>query len=300
MTAPLSGLGVVVVNYGSAALLERNLTRLSRNAPELIVVVVDNFTSTHEQERLTELAHAEGWHPVLLPTNTGFGGGMNAGADRALELGATELLLLNPDAVIEAEDVAVLLTRVRAEPLTMVAPRILTPEGRVWFAGSDLYLEDGRVRSAAKPVPGRREPWLTGACLLLSGALWQRVGGFDHAYFLYWEDVDLSWRVREAGGALAVVSEATAVHDQGGTQHQTGRAKSAIYYYYNVRNRLLFAARRLDDDQVRRWRRSIAPTAWEILLRGGRRQLLAPRRTLLPVLRGLRDGLRLSRARTTR
>ncbi|MBG6214553.1 MAG: glycosyltransferase family 2 protein [Cryobacterium sp.] len=293
-----ASLAVVVVNFGSSTLLEENLQPLSRSAPGLQVVVVDNFTDAAEQARVTALAEREGWHHVLSPTNRGFGGGMNLGVARAQQTGRTHFLLLNPDAVIPADQVARLLEVVTAHPLTLVSPRILRPDGTVWFDGSDLYLADGRVRATRRRgdfVSARVTPWLSGACLLISSELWRRVGGFSDDYFLYWEDVELSHRVLQAGGAVTVCANAQATHAQGGTQgagqHSAGQAKSYSYYYYNVRNRLVYAARNLDDDDRRRWRHRSVQSAWEVISRGGRRQLLVSLQPLIAAARGLRDGL---------
>ncbi|WP_105036043.1 glycosyltransferase family 2 protein [Cryobacterium aureum] len=293
-----ASLAVVVVNFGSCALLEENLQPLSRSAPGLAVVVVDNFTDPAEQARVAALAEREGWKYVLSPTNLGFGGGMNLGVARAQQNGRTHFLLLNPDAAIAADQVARLLELVGKHPLTLVSPRILRPDGSVWFDGSDLYLDDGRVRATRKrgDFPGARTtPWLSGACLLIGDELWRRVGGFSDDYFLYWEDVELSHRVLRAGGAVTVCVDAQATHAQGGTQgtgqHSSGAAKSYSYYYYNVRNRLVYAARNLAADDRRRWRRHSAQAAWEVVSRGGRRQLLMSLRPLLAATRGLRDGL---------
>ncbi|TFD06025.1 MULTISPECIES: glycosyltransferase family 2 protein [unclassified Cryobacterium] len=292
-----ASLAVVVVNFGSCALLEENLQPLSRSAPGLAVVVVDNFTDTAEQAKVAELAEREGWQYLLSPTNLGFGGGMNVGVARAQQNGRTHFLLLNPDAAIAADQVARLLEVVCKHPLTLVSPRILRPDGSVWFDGSDLYLDDGRVRATRKRgefLGARTTPWLSGACLLISDELWRRVGGFSDDYFLYWEDVELSHRVLQAGGAVAVCAEAEATHAQGGTQgtgqHSAGQAKSYSYYYYNVRNRLVYAARNLEGEDRRRWRRHSVVAAWEVISRGGRRQLLTSLRPLLAATRGLRDG----------
>ncbi|MDJ0337991.1 glycosyltransferase family 2 protein [Cryobacterium sp. PH31-O1] len=293
-----ASLAVVVVNFGSCALLEENLQPLSRSAPDLSVVVVDNFTDAAEQARVSALAEREGWQHVLSPTNLGFGGGMNVGVARAQQSGRTQFLLLNPDAAIIADQVARLIAVVREHPLTLVSPRILRPDGTVWFDGSDLYLDDGRVRATRRRAdhPGvRTTPWLSGACLLISDELWRRIGGFSDDYFLYWEDVELSQRVLHEGGAVAVCAAAQATHAQGGTQgsgqHSAGLAKSYSYYYYNVRNRLVFAARNLDAPDRRRWRRRSVSAAWEVIARGGRRQLLTSVQPLIAAARGLRDGL---------
>ncbi|MDJ0349994.1 glycosyltransferase family 2 protein [Cryobacterium sp. PH29-G1] len=291
-------LAVVVVNFGSSALLEANLRPLSRSAPGLQVVVVDNFTDAAEQARVAALSEREDWQLVLSPTNLGFGGGMNLGVARAQQNGRIHFLLLNPDAAIAADQVARLLELVRMHPLTLVSPRILRPDGTVWFDGSDLYLEDGRVRATRRRrdfAQQRVTPWLSGACLLISDELWCLTGGFSDDYFLYWEDVELSHRVLQKGGSVTVCATAQAIHAQGGTQgagqHSAGQAKSYSYYYYNVRNRLVYAARNLNDDDDRRWRRHSVSAAWEVVSRGGRRQLLTSMQPLLAAMRGLRDGL---------
>ncbi|MEF2977729.1 glycosyltransferase family 2 protein [Subtercola sp. YIM 133946] len=297
------GLAIIVVNYGSSALLQANLAPLTRRQPALTVVVVDNYSTDSERARLAELADREGWHTVLPTGNTGFGGGMNRGVLRAEQLGATHLLLLNPDAEIAEAAIDALLSASKASPDTLFAPQILRPDGSVWFAGSDLYLNDGRIRSARRRIPSALadiQPWLSGACLLLSIELWRLAEGFDEEYFLYWEDVDFSRRVVAAGGRIAVLTKALAVHAEGGTQHSGGKShsgepKSNVYYYYNIRNRLLYAVRHLDTASLEHWRRLTVPVAWEVLLQGGRRQFTSSLSPLVAAYCGVRDGRRMVR-----
>jgi GT2 family glycosyltransferase len=296
------GLAVVVVGYGSSALLAENLAPLTRGLDGARTVVVDNRTTDDERTAMRRLAAQEGWELVEPDANLGFGLGMNAGAERALALGATRLLLLNPDATIDPADVGRLLAAAGDDELVLLAPRILRPDGSVWFDGSDLHLGDGRISATRKREQlglTDAEQWLSGACLLVSAELWRRIDGFGDAYFLYWEDVELSYRARRAGGRVEVVPEATAVHAEGGTQGEghaaSGQAKSDTYYYFNVRNRLVFAARNLPAETVARWRRASVPIAYEVLLQGGRRQFLRSLKPVGAAYRGLRDGLRASR-----
>ena len=296
------GLAVVVVGYGSSGLLAENLAPLTRRLEGARTVVVDNRTTDEERTAMRVLAAQEGWELVEPDGNLGFGLGMNAGADRALAGGATHLLLLNPDATIEPADVDALLRAAGDDELALLAPRILRPDGSVWFDGSDLHLGDGRITATRKREQlgvTDAEQWLSGACLLVTAELWRRIGGFGDGYFLYWEDVELSYRARRAGGRVEVVPEATAVHAEGGTQGEgqaaSGLAKSDTYYYFNVRNRLVFAARNLSPDAIARWRRASIPIAYEVLLQGGRRQFLRSLKPLGAAFRGVRDGLRASR-----
>ncbi|MBO9625097.1 MAG: glycosyltransferase family 2 protein [Microbacterium sp.] len=295
MTA--ASFAVVTVNYGSSALIAENFRDLDL-APHGRLIIVDSFSSDSEREAVRAVAAQLGAEHVLLDDNRGYGGGTNAGAQRAVELGADVLVPLNPDARIRREDLDAIVDAAHGTR-DLVSPRIVTGAGRNWFSGADLYLDDGTTagRAARDRHAGRpRREWATGACFAIATPLWQELGGFDEEYFLYWEDIDLSHRVLDLGGAL-VLSDAVVVHDEGGTHDDetSDRAKSPTYYYFNIRNRMMYARKHLDADAVRAWRRSAARVGYGILLQGGRRQLLstAPWRAYL---RGLRDGRRVSRA----
>lgn len=290
---------VIVVNYASTTLVAETLGALAAARPDLLVVLVDSFSTIEERRRAEALAGSRSWTFVATERNVGFGVGVNLGAESAARQGAERLLLLNPDATIDAESVAVLESAVTDDPLTLAAPRILRPDGSVWSAGSDVYLADGRIRSSlqrSRFAGAERRAWLTGACVMIDRTLWDRIGGFRDDYFLYWEDVDLSWRVEEAGGRLALCESATAVHAEGGTQGEgrstSGERKSDVYYFYNIRNRLVFAALNLEGAPLRAWNRPLlsARIAYEVLLQGGRRQLVEHPGLVLLAWRAVREG----------
>ncbi|WP_413319352.1 glycosyltransferase family 2 protein [Agrococcus sp. 1P02AA] len=286
---------VVIVSYASSALLRHNASTMAL-PPGGRVVVVDCFTDERERERVRALAGERGWDAVLLEENAGYGGGTNAGARRAIELGAEVIVPLNPDARAEGAALARLVAAVAADPQLIASPTIVSSTGAPWFSGADLYLADGVSRGARarQRFEGEaRRAWATGACFAISTALWLRLGGFDEDYFLYWEDIDLSHRALDAGARLAVI-DATIVHDEGGThgQQRTGRAKSELYYTYSIRNRLLYASKHLEPDAARHWQRSAPRVALGVLLQGGRRQLVTSWRPWRALLRGLREGNR--------
>jgi len=296
-----SSLAIVVVNYGSSALLARNLVGASRALHDAAVYVVDNRSSAEEARLVSELADREGWIPLLQTENLGFGAGVNRGVAAARADGRTRYLLINPDASIGADAVHVLLEAVDVAEKVVAAPIVEDGAGRVWSAGHVLDLDDGATHGRAwaeRHPQARVRRWLTGAVLMINDDAWTAVGGFDEDYFLYWEDVDFSLRVEDAGGRLLLVEQARAVHDEGGTQgigDPDVHAKSLLYYYYNIRNRMLLAQKLLDAGTVRRWDASARSAAREVLLRGGRRQLLKPWRPVSAAWRGWRDGRRLAR-----
>ena len=290
-------LAILVVNYGSHELVEKNLHASLLDEPDVAVVVVDNFTTAAERGAVANMCARRGWIAALPDRNLGFGAGMNLAANIAADSGATDFLLINPDAYTSPASIELLLRAVRRDPMTLAAPVVRRIDGAIYSAETDLYLRTGLMRSRRRRPQGMSaelvEPWLSGACLMVSSCLWNTVNGFDPDYFLYWEDVDLSKRISEAGGSLRVVHEATAVHDEGSTHgYDLGRAKSPIYYYYNVRNRMVYAAKHLTFRQQLRWLIASPGVAHAILLQGGRRQFLRPTSSILPATRGMVDGLR--------
>jgi GT2 family glycosyltransferase len=288
----MTRLGIIVVSYGSADLLRENLAAIDRSKlPDAVVVVVDNRTTATERRTVTSLSDAHGWLLETPPNNLGFGAGMNLGARRALAAGCDRLLLLNPDVSIDADDIRALVSASEARPLTAVSPRLDRPDGTVWFAGGQLDRQTGLTRS--RPDHEQRGPdrWLTAACLLVDRELWERLGGFDERYFLYWEDVDLSQRILAEGGDLLVLHDITVVHQVGATQGTVG--KSATYMRFMCRNRLLFAATHTTGRERRRWLWHAPRHARIVVTRDGRRMALRHPTRSLAALRGTLEGVRL-------
>ena len=270
--APADGkrIGVVVVNYGAHAMLPRALDELTGTTD---VVVVDNFSSDAERVSVTELCRVRGWTLLARDANDGFGTAANEGVREVTRRGCDVVVILNPDARIGAEDCTRLATLARTNPRSLISPRIIRPDGSEWFRGSTVAPESGHLSAVHDEFVSAEGSWLTGACLTSSTEWWRDLGGFSDEYFLYWEDIDLSTRCIRAGGTL-ILADVTAEHAVGGTQPSAGRAKSTVYYRYNCRNRLLYAARLLPAGQLWSWLLRTPAESTAILLRGGRRQLI--------------------------
>jgi N-acetylglucosaminyl-diphospho-decaprenol L-rhamnosyltransferase len=294
MTAQQDGgapsVAVVVVSFGAHELLEANLAAIDLAAANARVVIVDNFFSADERAAVSAIADEYGWAFVPMATNVGFGSGMNHGVAHARLLGCSSFLLLNPDARVSADVVRELARACAEDPMTLVSPRLLRADGSVWFRGSYLDERTGNVGAADQIEADGRTWWLTAACLMVHDDLWLELGGFDPDYFLYWEDTDLSRRCCEIGGQLSVRNDLIAVHDVGGTQVATG--KSTAYYYYNCRNRLVFAAKHLSRRRVLRWIAYTPIASRHILYRGGgRRQMMRSPGLFWAAVRGSFAGI---------
>lgn len=303
MSSTVDEMSVVMVNFGSHTLIDRNLGSVDLTGLGIRVVVVDNYSSPGERRAIRELTGRRGWDLVTLAENRGFAAAVNAGIEAGTQLGSRCFLLLNPDAAATPRVMSSLKAECLARPLALIAPRIETSDGNLYFGGAAVDVRSGRMVRLDPPtfpcdltkIDGARPqrwPWLTGACVAIHRVTLDRVGPLDDSYFLYWEDVDYSRRVQMAGGALVFRPDLVVIHDEGGTQGgQKGRAKSNMYYYYNCRNRLYFGAKYLTRREVARWMLKSPAASWEILMRGGKRQLLHSPRPALAASAGTVVGL---------
>jgi GT2 family glycosyltransferase len=209
-------LSVLIVAYDSRDDLAKTVPAL---LPELgegdELILVDNKTGDGSVELVRELAPTA--RIVRMGRNSGFAGGCNAGAEVAR---GDLLVILNPDAA----------------PLPGFGEAIRRPwrEGRGWAAWQGLVANgaEDRINSAGNPVHFTGIVWagdhdrplteapaagevtaLSGACLAIPLVEWRRVGGFAERFFMYHEDVDLSIRLRMAGGTVGIEPAAVVAHD---------------------------------------------------------------------------------------
>lgn len=73
-----------------------------------------------------------------------------------------------------------------------------------------------------------RTPWVSGACVLIPREIWSNIGGFDTNIFLYCEDVDLSWRAKEAGFETLTCPKALFWHDLSDREEEPWRIREVL------------------------------------------------------------------------
>jgi N-acetylglucosaminyl-diphospho-decaprenol L-rhamnosyltransferase len=182
-------------------------------------------------------------HPdvrVLELDNVGFGRGANAGIRSC----AAEILVVcNADVRFAAGSIEVLADRLESDPSVAAAgPAVRYPDGRHQASARavpDLPTALGHAllsrlwranpwtrryrRTDADPDRARDADWLSGCAFAVRRTAFEGVGGFDPAYFLYVEDLDLGVRLRRAGWRLRYEPQARVVHRVGAS---TGRRRA--------------------------------------------------------------------------
>ncbi|HLR44838.1 MAG TPA: glycosyltransferase family 2 protein [Brevibacterium sp.] len=283
---------VIIVNYGDPSLVAANIGADVDAELGALVVLVDNFHSRAARESAEALCRERGWLFVA-SANDGFGAGVNRGVKAARERGHHAFITLNPDAIAPAHVLRELARNVTIDPLALVSPFMDDEEGHPHYRGARVHRQTGRMRSGWSDDEADPEwaNWLSGACLAFSARAFDLLGGFSEDFFLYWEDVDFSWRAADLGLRLELRPDLLVVHEEGGTQGPGGgRTKSPAYYYYNIRNRMLFGRRHLRGRDWARWVLVAPRQSALIWMRGGRKQAFTEPRGLLSAARGFLSG----------
>ena len=237
---------IVTVSYGSADVLPTFLSSLpAASTDALEVVVADNKPGDGDSILLLAGQHGAGY--LSLAENRGYGSAANA-AIAALPPSIAWVLISNPDVIIGQGAIDTLVATGEADariacvgpaivtdgvvyPSARAIPSLRTGVGHALFANlwvnnpwTNAYRHDSE-----QPSPTRRDAsWLSGACLLVRRSAFDEVGGFDTGYFMYFEDVDLGYRLGKAGYRNVYEPAATVTHSGAhSTTSESGRMISA-------------------------------------------------------------------------
>lgn len=229
--------GVITVSYGSGEDLERFLASLRKFCPaDTDVIVVDNKPGP---DGVAEIADRHGAQYLPLPSNPGYGAGMNAGVEQ-LRQDEQEgkrfdaFFVCNPDTYFVEDSITPLSTALMSSSkIGAVGPKLLNDDGSVYPSaraipsvgtgiGHGLFVSiwpnnpwTRAYKSSAGYNSQRESGWLSGAAVMVKASVWDQLGGFDEGYFLNFEDIDLGFRISKAGCSNVLVPTTHVVHSGG-------------------------------------------------------------------------------------
>jgi N-acetylglucosaminyl-diphospho-decaprenol L-rhamnosyltransferase len=252
---PVARIGVVTVAFHSNNVLPGFVASLADASIEPVaLVVVDNRPD--DDPLPAALADRAGGLYLPLPSNPGYGGGMNAGV-ALLPDSVTWVLLSNPDVVIHPGAIDRLLAAGEQDArIGAVGPAVLNADGTVYPSARrvpSLRLGIGhallvnlwqdnpwtrryRYEEDTDPVP-RDAGWLSGSCLLVRRSVFDQLGGFDEGYFMYFEDVDLGMRISQGGWRIRYEPAAQVTHF--GAHSTDSQRREMVRAHHDSANRFL-------------------------------------------------------------
>ena len=242
-------IAVAIVNYNTCALLHDCLvSAIAEQAAE--IVVVDNASTDGSAAMV-----AATFPQVVLHANTenpGFAAGVN---QAVAACSAPYVLLLNSDTIVQPGALAALARYLDQHPrVGVVGPRLLNTNGSLQAScfhfptPLHVFLELSNLGSVVRHVPlvrqwylrswthdrARQVPWILGAALAVRRTAFAQVGGFDESFFMYSEEVDFCFRLRQSGWATHFAPVAGVMHVGGASTVQQRAAMTIRLFQSNV------------------------------------------------------------------
>ncbi len=242
MTFMICALSIIIVSWNTRELLRACLATipLPRVGDEWEVLVVDNNSSDGSADMVRR--EFPSVSVIEARSNLGFARANNLALAQAR---GRHVLFLNSDTeIVDASTVSRLVAQLEINPsLGAVGPRLVLPMGGVqfvcardfptlWnqfceavflshvFRGSRLF--SGIELFHWDHLDSRSVECLSGAALMVRGELVRTLGGFDDQFFMYSEDVDLCWRIKEEGYSVAYLADTEILHHAGGSSRKRG------------------------------------------------------------------------------
>lgn len=252
-------LAVVTVNYCCAGEI---LVRLEKTAALIAASggewwIVDNKSPDNSADLLeAAVAKVPHTHLIRAEKNGGFGYGNNQLINRVLsgEVDADYIYFLNPDAAPEPGAIDAMISYLDKRPdVGVVGSGLLNQDGShtdsffrfpSFWSEIESALEFGPVSrllaryrlSLGTPENAIPADWVAGTSFMARSEVFRSVGGFDEDFFLYWEEVELCHRIKNAGFAIHGLPTAKVMHVGGASTGMHRRERRIPDYWHRSRN----------------------------------------------------------------
>lgn len=223
-------ISVIIVNYRSWRRLGQcldSLLNIPENQLTFEVIIVDNASDDRVlAEFQTKYTR---FHFILNSGNNGFANGCNLGARNAK---GDHLLFLNPDTVIGEGAIMGMFSQIRiSKANSIVSCRQIRADGseeKPYGKFLSPFTLTGWLRALNRIISGPRKglpdnagfcspDWVSGSVVMISKESLSNIGGWDEDFWMYFEDVDLCKRARDAGGDIILLKNVAVEHNHGGS-----------------------------------------------------------------------------------
>jgi len=206
-------LSIVIVNFKSEKYIWECLESIKnqklKTEIQIIIVNADNSNYTVGLSRFSKSSLV-----INLKKNLGYGYSVNQGVKNAV---GDYLLILNPDVIIkEGLDIAL---KFISKNNSIVGANLFTEEGnqqRYAFGNFHslfvIFLNKIGYRNLFVDVSQYKVDWVAGTAMLMRKSLFLKLGGFDTAYFMYFEDQDLCYRAKKLWAYSFVLKDFKVIH----------------------------------------------------------------------------------------
>lgn len=240
---------VILLNWNTPVYTANCIASLRQHCNQALydIIVADNGSTDGSlailQDQFTNVLFIDNGE------NLGFAEGNNRALIYSINKGYNYSLILNTDTVVDEDIITKLSTHLNKYPgAAAVQPAIywMHDKAKIWNGEGNFNKLTGSVTSDTKtPTPNQafsQVEWVTGCCMLIRNSALGKSGLFNEKFFLYYEDVDLCFRLREAGYDLHYLPSCKMYHEAGVSAKIAAPKKegtlSPVIHYYTSRNHI--------------------------------------------------------------
>ncbi|VYU30775.1 N-acetylglucosaminyl-diphospho-decaprenol L-rhamnosyltransferase [Clostridium tertium] len=235
---------IILVNYNGEKYNEECINSILKSTYKNYEIIVIDNNSTDNSVKLLEEKFNSDIKIIMSDSNLGFSGANNLGIKYALNNGFDYVMLLNNDTIIESDMIELMIDA--SDSKYVISPKIYYYDNKniIWSAGGGMnWIKGLPIQYGINELDSyennkkKNIEFATGCCILIPIECIEKIGLMSEEYFLYYEDTDYCVRMIRSGYEIYFEPKAVMYHK---VSASTGGEKSKTYWYYMIRNRLLF------------------------------------------------------------
>jgi GT2 family glycosyltransferase len=243
-------IGIIIVTYNSQKEIKRILESIIIQKYEnLVVYIVDNNSSDDTLNIIQKYKSRISFCVISSRTNNGYAKGNNTGIQKAMAEGCELVFILNPDMQLEEKCIKILTERIMSdEKIGAIGPIVLDGNKSDDFIQSYGFYANFRTQKKEIIFPGKKltneippeiyVDYVLGGAMMIRSRVLKIVGVFEEDYFMYNDELDISYRIKKAGFKTLCIRDAIVRHF-----HDFGKNNpkgNNLMYYYIMRNKYLY------------------------------------------------------------
>ena len=226
-------LSVIILNYKTDQMVIDLIGGLIPD-PRMEILVVDNSPENTLESKLSRRSDLSCFYTG---SNSGYSGGNNYGIEKAR---GEWILILNSDTKTNTSDLLKLLEITKKNPVLVSTPRLIQPDGviqdnvgfldPIYINPTNAIFARPRFIKAEEIKENIFVDCLTGAAMLVHKTVFEKIGLLDDKkFFMYFEDMDFSQRLKRAGIKVLYIPSVSIIHYGGASSDQDSRQKNINY-----------------------------------------------------------------------
>ncbi|MCB0667515.1 MAG: glycosyltransferase family 2 protein [Saprospiraceae bacterium] len=222
-------IAIVFLYWNDRERLDNTLEEItSERSAGVEIWITDNASDTSYTPKVGNLPV----HVIRSEVNLGYAGGINLALSEILEENFEFILLLNTDIRFGREELAAFINTAKEDHSSAIFGPVLCEGESKYYGGRDI----ARHLNTRLQEPGNPD-YVPGTVFLCRAEAFRQVGFLDPGYFFSGEIADFCRRASERNMRLRIISEVEVMHQV----EEKSSLRESLYFYYNLRNRFLFA-----------------------------------------------------------